>query len=171
MSRRIIAEGKFIRFVAEGSWEYAERTTPQMPVGIVAITPDQKLILIEQYRIPVHCTVIEIPAGLVGDKGEDEVYEEAAKRELLEETGYSADQIEQLAIGPATAGMCSEMSRLLRATGVQKMGAAHGDGDENITVLEIPLAEVAGYLRKRNAEGTPVDWKVYAACWFLGVPA
>ena len=168
--RRIIAEGKFIRMVAQGNWEFAERTHPQMPVGIIAVTDDKKLLLIEQFRIPVQSNVIEIPAGLVGDKDASEPFELAAQRELLEETGYTAQHIQQLAIGPSTAGMCSEMSRLVLATGVKKEGPAHGDGDEQITLHEIPSAQVAAYLRKRNAEGTPIDWKVYAACWFTGIP-
>jgi len=169
---RILAEGKFLRLVAEGTWEYAERTHTQMPVGIIALTDDGKLLLIEQYRIPVHSTVIEIPAGLVGDHAgqTEEPFEEAAKRELLEETGYSAQGVELVAIGPSTPGMVSEMSRLVRATGVKKEGPPRPDAGEEISALEIPIGEVAGYLKQRNAGGTPVDWKVYAACWFLGIP-
>ncbi len=62
--------------------------------GLIVLTVDAKLLLVEQYRIPVHARTIELPAGLIGDDagGTGEKQEEAARRELIEETGYAAGQ-------------------------------------------------------------------------------
>src|SRR5436190_19258340 len=60
-------EGKFLRVLKCGRWEYADRVGATGGVVIVAITNDGKLILTEQYRIPVTQRVIELPAGLAGN--------------------------------------------------------------------------------------------------------
>ena len=91
-AKTILAEGKFLRLVRDGRWEYADRTRAQGAVVLVAVTDDNRLVLTEQYRIPLGQRVLELPAGLVGDiQGEeDEPLVTAADRELLEETGYQA---------------------------------------------------------------------------------
>src|SRR6266536_1446374 len=63
----IIAEGKHVQFLRRGGWEMVRRRNVSGIVGIVAVTDDRKLILVEQYRPPVGKRVIEIPAGLAGD--------------------------------------------------------------------------------------------------------
>lgn len=60
-------------------------------INVIALTPDNRIVLVEQYRIGVHESTLEIPGGMVDD-GEDPI--EAAKRELLEETGYRSEQWE-----------------------------------------------------------------------------
>jgi ADP-ribose pyrophosphatase len=59
--------GKFLALVKEGHWEYADRTNATGASIIVAVTEEQKLLLVEQYRIPVHARTIELPAGIIGD--------------------------------------------------------------------------------------------------------
>jgi 8-oxo-dGTP pyrophosphatase MutT (NUDIX family) len=88
--RRILAEGKFLRLVVENGWEWVERRNTQGAVVIAAITEHNEIVLIEQYRIPLAARVIELPAGLAGDEpgSRHEALIEAARRELLEETGY-----------------------------------------------------------------------------------
>src|SRR5579872_255456 len=102
--------GKFLALVREGHWEYVERTNATGAALIVAVTDEQKLLLVEQYRIPVHCRTIELPAGIIGDEpgGAHESDADAAKRELLEETGYAAGRIEELTTGPSSSGLTSE---------------------------------------------------------------
>ena len=75
--------GKFLALVKEGHWEYADRTNASGAAIIVAVTQDQKLLLVEQYRIPVHARTIELPAGIIGDEPGDsgEAHAEAAGRE------------------------------------------------------------------------------------------
>jgi ADP-ribose pyrophosphatase len=161
--------GRFLRLVRRGTWEYAERLNTNPPVGIVAVTPEGKLLLVEQMRPPIGCTCIELPAGLVGDLAgrETESFETAAIRELEEETGFTADHIAFLTQGPATAGLSSEQVKLVRATGLRRIGPPGGDGTENITLHEIPLAEVHTWLANRHAAGTPIDPKVYAGLYFV----
>src|SRR5580704_13589060 len=90
--KRTLFEGKHIRMVARGDWEYAERKNVTGIVAIIAVTAEGKLLLVEQYRPPLGKTVIELPAGLAGDIAgqEGEAMVTAARRELLEETGYEA---------------------------------------------------------------------------------
>ncbi len=82
----ILCEGKFLALVKEGRWEYVDRIGSTGAASIVAVTDEQKLLLVEQHRIPVHARTIELPAGIVGDEpgGTSETLAEAAKRELLE---------------------------------------------------------------------------------------
>src|SRR4051812_22417920 len=92
---KTLCDGKHIRLVQKGKWEFVERKKVSGIVGIVAVTDDGKLILVEQFRPPVNKRVIEIPAGLAGDVAgrEEESLETAARRELLEETGYEAREM------------------------------------------------------------------------------
>ncbi|HEX4000846.1 MAG TPA: hypothetical protein VHX65_20025, partial [Pirellulales bacterium] len=64
---KTLASGKYLRLLAQAHWEFAERVNATGAVVIVAMTDERKLLLVEQYRIPVGCRVIELPAGLVGD--------------------------------------------------------------------------------------------------------
>jgi ADP-ribose pyrophosphatase len=161
--------GRFLTLVREGHWEYAERVNATGAAIIVAVTEAGKLLLVEQYRIPCHAHTIELPAGIIGDEPEagDESHAEAARRELLEETGYAAEHIEALTTGPASSGAISEIVTLFRATGLRKAGAGGGVAHEAITVHEVPLNEVRGWLADKARSGVLVDPKVYAGLYFL----
>ncbi|MGN6367648.1 MAG: NUDIX hydrolase [Phycisphaerae bacterium] len=161
--------GKFLELRQRNHWEYVHRIRGQTPVGIAALTPDQKILLISQFRVPLQKTIIEIPAGLVGDKPgeESEPWQLAAQRELLEETGWAAEKIEFLAEGPTSAGLTSECIKLVRATGLTKRGNPTPDGDEQIQVHEIPLTQVDNWLAEKVNAGQLIDPKVYAALYFL----
>ena len=164
----VVADGKHIQFVRQGTWEYTRRKGICGIVGIVAVTDDGKLVLVEQDRPPVGKRVIELPAGLAGDdekhRGED--LAAAAKRELLEETGYEARRMTRCGEGAASAGMTDEVITLFLATGLRKTGNAEGDGSEDITVHEVPLDEVIGWLDRQTRGGKLADLKVYAGLYF-----
>ena len=151
--------------MSRGGYEFASRRKLSGIVAIVAVTTDGKLILIEQFRPPVGKRVIEIPAGLAGDVAghEKEPLAKAAQRELLEETGYEARSMKAVAEGPPSAGICDEVITMFVAKGLKRIGDAEGDGSEDITVHEVPLARVAAFLKKKVREGCTVDLKVYAA--------
>ena len=166
--RTILAEGRHLRLVREGHWEYAERTKASAAVVLVAVTADDKLLLTEQFRIPVGRRVIELPAGLVGDvPGEEqEVLATAAQRELIEETGYRAQRLTQLTMGPPSAGLATELVAFFHCTGLTKIGAGGGVEHEQIVVHEIRLDDVADWLETRARQYVLVDPKIYAGLYF-----
>jgi len=162
--------GKFLALVKEGRWEYVDRLGASGAAIVVAVTNQQKLLLVEQYRIPVHARTIELPAGIIGDEpgGSAESHAVAAKRELLEETGYAAERVEILATGPASSGLTSEVVTLLLASGLKRLHAGGGVGHENITVHEVPLNEVHEWLAAKANAGLLIEPKVYAGLYFIG---
>lgn len=166
----ILAEGKYLRLKKKGRWEYAERTGDGRAVAIVAVTDDGRLILVEQERPAIGGRAIELPAGLVGDQieFEGEAMSVAAERELLEETGYAAEQLEYLTEGPPSPGAISEVIAMFRATGLRKVAEGGGDESEDITVHEVPLDDVANFLREREAAGIAIDSKVWGGLFFVG---
>ncbi len=167
---RSLHRGRFLELVvAPGGWEFVRRVGNPRSVGIVALTPERKLLLISQYRIPIGKTCVEIPAGLAGDAAADETWQAAAIRELREETGYTAAAMEYLTEGPSSAGLTTECILLARAIGVRQAGPPQPDGDEHIDVYEVPLPEVPAFLQTCVAKGWIIDPKVYAAMYFLSV--
>lgn len=166
----VLAEGRFARLVAKDGWEWVERVNASGAVVIVATTHDNQLVLVEQYRIPLARRVIELPAGLVGDRANDplEALAGAARRELLEETGYQANQLEYLAEGPSSAGLASEVYALFLARQARRVGPGGGDCSEDIRVHVIPLAEADAWLEAKRRAGVMVDPKVYAGLYFAG---
>jgi len=161
--------GRWLNLLKRGRWEYAERTNPAGAVIILALTPGDKLLFVEQYRVPIQQFTIEMPAGLVGDiAGQtDESALIAAQRELEEETGYRCQRMEFIHRGPSSSGMSTEMIAFVRAYDLQKVSAGGGDQSENITVHEVPLSEAGGWLFARAAEGYSIDPKLFAGLWFM----
>ena len=168
MEREILAEGRFARFVRRDGWEFVERTHTSGIVIIVALTTHDALILVEQHRPPVGCRVVELPAGLAGDLAghEDEPLVAAARRELLEETGFDAPRFEPLAVGPLSAGLTTEIVTVFGARDAVRVAPGGGDDSEDIAVFTVPLADVPRWLADRERAGSLVDPKVYAALWF-----
>ena len=134
--KETLYEGEFIRFVKKGPWEYVERNNCSGIVIILAMTKEQRVIFVEQYRVPVDKKVIEFPAGLVDDDQleSDESLVTAAKRELLEETGYEAQEMELLLEGPVSSGSTSDMVSIFKALNIQKVGEGGGDEYESIII-------------------------------------
>lgn len=170
MSHEVLYEGRFLRLLRKGRWEYVQRVTADHAVIILAVTPQQEVVLIEQERIPAGGMVIEFPAGLVGDSAAtvNESLEATARRELEEEAGYRAQRFEQVFSGPPSPGLASETITWFRAFDLEKVGPGGGDGGgENITPRLIPLGEVDAWLNDYRAGGGRVDPKVYAGLYFL----
>lgn len=106
-------------------------------VAVVALTPQRDLVLVKQYRIVVERETFELPSGHV-DAGETP--EQAARRELLEETGMSAPSLEFLGeLVPDIGRLANRMWCYYAADVVQTAEPAdHGEG---ITVVKVPEAE------------------------------
>ena len=167
LERYVLWEGKFLRGVkiayrdAEGSvreWETTERVNCSGVVAVVPITDSGELVLIRQYRPAVGNVVVEFPAGL-NDKGER--LEQAARRELLEETGYEPRRLTLLAHGPLSSGSSSELLTVYLAEGLEYRGIGERDETEDIEVLKAPLVHLYEYLSAREREGNYIDLKIY----------
>ena len=168
----ILGEGRFLRLRRRRGWEHVERTNAHGVVVVVAVTEGGSLLLVEQHRLPVDAPVIELPAGLAGDDpgADGEALAEAARRELLEETGYAAEAFELLTRGPSSAGLTSEVLTVFRARDARRVGPGGGVAGEAIVLHEVALGEVPAFLDARQAAGALVDPKVYAALWFAARP-
>jgi len=164
-----LCNGKWLRLRRRGRWEFAERVNAGGGVIIVAVTREDRLLLVEQYRAAIDKKTIEMPAGLVGDLADsaDEHAVEAAKRELLEETGYDAGRVEFIMAGPSSAGMSNEMMAFVRAYDLERVHEGGGDDTEDIIVHEVPRAEAAQWLMQKMREGYSVDPKMFAGLYFL----
>lgn len=168
---RIVFEGQYQRMVVRGRWEYAERVHPGgLAAVILAVTPNQDLLFVEQFRVPVQQRTIEMPAGLVNDVHQGESIEIAAIRELEEETGWTAESAEIQMIGPTSAGASSERIAFVRAHQLRQIGAGGGDSSEDIVVHAVPLTQAAHWLEQKMHEGFAMDAKLWAGLWMIHHP-
>ena len=160
----VLHRGRFLELCEADTWEFVRRPGVKGIVAIVAVTDDQQLILVEQYRPPVGRAVIELPAGLAGDipLQEDEPLVTAARRELKEETGYEAKHWTCLGEGPSSAGLTTEIITFFHAGGLLKVGEGGGDQHEDIRVHRVAVAEFSAWSRDREREGKLVDFKIHA---------
>jgi ADP-ribose pyrophosphatase len=168
---RVIAKGRYLTFVDDGGWEYVTRPGVAGVVVIVAVTEDRKLVLVEQYRAPVHRRVIELPAGLVGDIAgkSDESMATAAERELEEETGYRAREMALLFEGPIAVGVSDEVLSFFHARGLTRVGEGGGDDTEDIIVHEVPLEGLEDFLAVQSSRGLGIDPKIFAGLYLARV--
>lgn len=164
-----LCNGKWLRLKRRGRWEYAERVNPGGGVMIIAVTPEDRILFVEQLRPAIECMTIEMPAGLVGDvaTNSDESAIDAAHRELVEETGYRAGRIEFLMAGPTSAGMSNEILAFVRAHDLTRVDAGGGDETEDIVVHAIPRSEAAAWLIEKMRGGYSVDPKMFAGLYML----
>lgn len=162
-------QGRYLLLQEINGWEYVSRRNRSDVVIIVAVTPDNKLLLVEQYRTPIAAHTIELPAGLVGDLAaqEDESLEQAAHRELLEETGYQAQSLSLLHRGPTSAGLTDEQVVIFLAHDLKRIDDGGGDDSEDITVHAIDLEQLPDWLDDQQQQGKPLDPKIYAALYWL----
>ena len=106
-------------------------------VAVAALTPENKLLMVRQYRKSYEKVLLEIPAGKL-EKDEDPMA--CAIRELKEETGMQAEKVESLGQMYATPGYCSEIIHLFLATGLS-FGEGNPDDGEFLQLVKMPLSE------------------------------
>ncbi len=117
-------------------------------VAIIAITDDNKVVMVEQYRKALERTIVEIPAGKL-EKGEEPAF--CARRELEEETGYECQSLELLTSFYTSPGFADEIVHVFLATGLtKKENAASLDEDEFVNLEELTLAEAQEYVIKQK---------------------
>jgi ADP-ribose pyrophosphatase len=166
--KHILYEGDWLRLVRIGHWESCERTHGQgMAVIVIAATPADEVLFVEQYRVPLGARTIEMPAGLVGDDHAHDTLEAAARRELVEESGWEPGEVDVLLIGPTSSGMSNERIAFVRARKLKKVGDGGGVDNEDIVVHAVPRREAPAWLMRKQAEGYELDLKLWAGLWML----
>lgn len=163
LPEEVMWSGNWITAKRRGRWEYVSRARGIRAAVILPIDGDS-VILVDQYRVPHGGRVLELPAGLIGDEagseGEDPLA--AAKRELIEETGYAASQWRDCGIFLSSPGMTSESFTLLKASGLSKVGEGGGVEGENITVHRIAIADLPRHIESFRKAGMAIDVKLLA---------
>jgi ADP-ribose pyrophosphatase len=129
-------------------------------VGVLAITENDSVLLVRQYRYAVGADMLEICAGIVE---EGESFKETATRELQEELGYFPQELEEIGRFYVSPGYCEEMIVLFVARNLRPSRLKHDD-DEEISAVEISITEIPHMLKC----GAIKDGKTWAALvWFL----
>jgi len=167
--KKVLNAGKYLRLVDRDGWEYVERVNCSGVVIIVGKTTDDKIVLVEQFRHPVQKLTIGFPAGLVGDeRGKcKESIAEAARREMVEETGYLPSKVKTFFVGPMAAGISQDMLTFVHASGLKKVGLGGGVDEEDIRVHEVPVEKVDFWLKAQVKKGRLIGPNVFAGLYFL----
>ena len=116
-------------------------------INVIALTPELNIVLVEQYRHGIDETTLEIPGGMV-DPGEKPL--EAAKRELAEETGYSASRWSLLGKSSSNPAILSNFTHLYLAEDCEKTQAQKTEGSEDIAVHTMALNTFLEFVRNGN---------------------
>ena len=109
--------------------------------NVLAVTPDDHVVLIRQYRPGIGQVHFELPAGVVDASDAD--FEAAARRELLEETGYGGGTWSPLITLSANPALTTNLTYTYLAEGVTPMTSAAPEATEDLRVHLVPLAEIA----------------------------
>jgi len=165
-SVKTLYEGRYLVLSERDDWEFVARHHPV--AAIIAWTPADQLVLVEQYRLPIEQSTIEIPAGLIGDVAgaKEESMLDAAGRELEEETGWRAGTLTPGMRVPTSAGLSSEYVIFVMAEDLVKVGPGGGDASEDIIVHEVPRTNVDEWLQEKYRQGYAIDPKIYAALYW-----
>lgn len=163
-------QGRFLTTVEtmEG-WEFVRRTNAPGVVCIAGVTPDRRLLLVEQFRPPVGRRVIEFPAGLAGDIAglESEPLLEAARREVMEETGFQAKTIRHVFSGPSSAGLTDETIEFFVADGLEKIANGGGVDGEDVQEHLVPWSEIDDFMERMRRRDFLVDSRVPTCLYLL----
>ena len=127
--------------------------------AIIAFLDEENIILVEQFRLALNRTMLEIPAGKL-NKNEEII--ECARRELQEETGYMAKNLEYLGCLATAPGFCDELIYLYKATDLS-LGEKNEDEDEFTNVKIMNIAKVKELIRK----GEIIDGKTISIFAYL----
>lgn len=147
---RLVYEGRIVCFrvdrveLPDGSLTIREIVGTPGAVVIVPLTDDGQVRLVRQYRSAIGQFLLELPAGTLEP---NEPPEQAAPRELAEETGDRAARWQRLTGFFTVPGICDEYLHLFLATGLAS-GLTNQESDEFIEVVTLPLAEALAMVRR-----------------------
>lgn len=153
LSRNKIYDGKVFNVIVDnveypsGNQSIREVAEHSGGAVILPLFPDKSIILIKQHRYPLNEYIWELPAGKLKE-GENPL--ECAKRELEEETGYSAKQWQKITSIYTTPGFCNEILHLYLATQLFPTGEGQKleEGEQSLTLKIIPLAEAIAMIEQ-----------------------
>lgn len=131
----------------------------------LAITEEEKVILLKQYRHPIGEVIYEIPGGFV-DEGEDLIT--GMKRELMEETGYDFSSIEHLGKTVANPGLLNNYTELFLTKGGKKTGTQKLDHNEEIEIVLVSMDELIEMLLKGEIKQSLHATCIYQALMKMG---
>jgi ADP-ribose pyrophosphatase len=112
-------------------------------VNVIPLTPDEEVVLVEQWRHGTRSVHLETPGGLMND---DETPEQCARRELLEETGYEAGSILRLGTVHPNPAVQANLQHYILAENCRKVAEPKLDHTEDIAVKLVSLADIAGMI-------------------------
>lgn len=146
LDRKLIAKGHVIDYyqdtmqIPNGNtavWDYIDH---KGAAAVVAVREDGKLLMVRQYRNALERETLEIPAG--GLETVEEPTQEAAMRELYEETGYHCENLEFLITIRTTVAFCNEKIDIYVARNLKAPGSQHLDEDEFINLEAYTVEEL-----------------------------
>jgi len=135
-------------------------------VCVIPVTEDGKVVVERQYRYPIDRVITEIPAGKLDSKGENRL--EAAKRELREETGYTADEWISLGDFHPAPAYSDEYISMYLARGLHA-GERHLDADEFLDVFTVPLQELVEDVMAGRISDAKTQTAILKAARIMGI--
>ena len=135
-------------------------------VCVIPVTENNEVIVERQYRYPIDRVITEIPAGKLDSREEDRL--SAIRRELLEETGYTADEWISLGDFHPAPAYSDEYISMYMARGLHP-GQRHLDEDEFLDVMTVPLAELVEDVMAGRISDAKTQTAVLKAARLLGL--
>ncbi|MDR9419863.1 NUDIX hydrolase [Gracilimonas sp.] len=114
-------------------------------MNVIPLTSENEVVLVEQYRYGIEEPTLELPGGMVDS---DETHNETAKRELLEETGFSGDKWYYLGKVSSNPAFLTNYTHLYVAQNCQKIKEQELDGNERINVHLLPLNDFLAMVKE-----------------------
>ena len=174
-NKKTVFEGRHLKVIEKhitnmqgvnSIWETIERKNIHGcgAVVIIALTKNKELIFEKNWRAPLESFVIQFPAGLTDIPRENE--EQAARRELLEETGYEANKLIPVILSPLAPALTATRARHFFAPDVEFKGKTGNKDVEEIEVSKIPIEQVDDFLLNPPA-GVELDLRVPGILWVM----
>ncbi|MEG9297402.1 NUDIX hydrolase [Mangrovibacillus sp. Mu-81] len=127
-------------------------------VAVIALTPEGKLVLVEQYRKALEKSIVEIPAGKL-EPGEEPIV--TAARELEEETGYGCEKLEHLISFYTSPGFADELVHLYVAKNIKRIEEARElDEDEFVEQIEVTVEEASMLIEEKRIHDAKTAYAV-----------